>query len=247
MKSAQRLDLISRIFGSGVLAVAGFAAVSAAFAAQPEGGALSLCARDLAQLCAGVEAGNGKKVACLQAHQSQLSPDCDSTVKQRLEARERNAAGTQMAQAPAAPPQAGGVTPPSAAPPAAASGIKGAKVGRLNKKACRAELATLCSTVSSGRTKCLIANQGKLGPECAAAVAVVQQSREVAKAACVLDAAKLCGTARGAARAQCLSDNKAKLSPSCLARIEKRDAKQGIGAAAPGTAAPTVPTAPAKK
>lgn len=115
--------------------------------------------------------------------------------------------------------------PPAAVAPAQAVPPKPGKAGRLDKKACRAELAALCAKTTGSRTKCLIANQSKLGPACAAAVAQTVQVREVAKAACVVDAKKLCGSAKGEARTLCLEANKPQLSPACLARIEKKELK----------------------
>ncbi len=146
-----------------------------------------------------------------------------------------SAAGPQqMAQAPAAAPGTSAAPPAAAVAPAQPTPLKPGKAGRLDKKACRAEIAALCAKTSGSRTKCLIANQSKLGPVCAAAVAQTVQVREVAKAACVADAKALCGTAKGEARTQCLEANKPQLSPACLARIEKKELK----AAAQKAAAP---------
>ena len=209
---------------AGFLIVGALTAMTAlASAAEPQAGALASCAQDLAKWCHGVEAGGGKKMTCLMTNEAQLSPGCDAAVKVRVQ---HGSQPVQLAQA--APAPSAGAPPPTAAmpPPLLVKPAKSA--GRLNKKACKAELATLCATATSSRTKCLMANQPKLGPECSAAVASVMQTREVAKAACVVDAAKLCGGARGAARTQCLEANKAQLSPACLVRIEKKEAKQAV-------------------
>ena len=236
MSLDRRLHFVSVMFGYVIVTGAAFAPLTHTWAAEPQGGALSVCAGDLSTLCPSIEAGNGKKMRCLMEHQAQLSPNCDTAVKVRVQARGNRLGGVEMAQAQMMPaaggaaPAAAPATPPSTAP------VKLGKSGRINKKACKVELATLCSTTTSSRTKCLIANQSKLGPECAATVAVGQQAREVAKAACVMDAAKLCGPARGAQRVQCLEANKAQLSPSCLARIEKREVKKSVrDEIAPGT------------
>ena len=206
------------------------AAISSASAAEPQSAAFSMCTADLTALCPSVEAGNGKKMRCLLEHQAQLSASCDAAVKSRMATRANRLGGVELAQATPTTPA------PAASQPSAP--VKVGKSGRINKKACRAELASLCATTAGSRTKCLIANQSKLGPECAAAVAVTQQTREVAKAACVTDAAKLCGTARGPQRLQCLESNKAQLSPACLTRIEKKEAKQAIRAGAPAATPP---------
>ena len=228
-----RLGRRSSALGGAVAVGALWVLTTAAGAAEPQPGspqagvtpssAMSICSQDLAKLCPGIEAGGGKKLSCLMSNTPQLSADCDAAVKIRVHARGEPGlqggvpAGVQLAQA---------ATPPAAATAPPAAIVKPGKAGRLNKKACKAELASLCATVTSSRTKCLMANQPKLGPECAAAVAAVAQTREVAKAACVMDAAKLCGSARGAARTQCLEANKAQLSPACLTRIERKEAKQ---------------------
>ena len=236
MRTVNRFGGLSMAVSSVIAAGLGLVAVTAAIAAQPQGGALSTCKGELTRLCAGVEAGNGKKMNCLLQHQGQLSADGDAAITVRVQTRSDRLGGVDVAQA---APAAGTAAPAATLPPAAA--VKPVKSVRLNKKACRAELATLCATTTVSRTKCLMANQPKLGPECAAAVAVVAQTREVAKAACVVDAAKLCGAVRGAARTQCLEANKAQLSPACLARIERKEAKQAVKAASPATSPTATP------
>lgn len=224
--------------------VALFGGIAAATAAEPQRGALSVCAGELSTMCGSVEAGNGKKMRCLLQNQDQLSADCDAAVKIRMQSRGGRLGEVEMAQV--QPAQVQPAPAPSSTPVPVAN-PKAVKSARINKKACKAELATLCSTTTGSRTKCLIANEAKLGPECAAAVAVSKQTREVAKAACVTDAAKLCGSARGAERMQCLEANKPKLTPACLARVEKKEARQAKGAAAPAAPAPApAASAPAK-
>jgi hypothetical protein len=94
---------------------------------------------------------------------------------------------------------------------------------RLDRKACRAELASVCATRIGSRIKCLVDNQASLSPTCSTAVKATMDARQLAKSACVSDAQKLCGTVRGAARMQCLEGNKTQLSPACLARVEQRE------------------------
>ncbi len=236
MVPVKRLSFLSLVVGGVAAFGVVFGATVAATAAEPQRGALSVCAAELSTLCGSIEAGSGKKMRCLLQHQPQLSADCDAAVKIRMQARSGRLGDVEPAQAQAAQLQP---APAAGGTPAPAANAKLGKSGRINKKACKAELATLCSTTAGSRTKCLIANEAKLGPECAAAVAVSKQTREVAKAACVLDAAKLCGAARGAERMQCLEANKPKLTPACLARVEKKEARQAAkGAVAPATAAP---------
>jgi hypothetical protein len=41
------------------------------------------CMADAARLCAGVEPGGGAQIACLKAHQEQLSPACKKKILQK--------------------------------------------------------------------------------------------------------------------------------------------------------------------
>jgi hypothetical protein len=242
MVPVNRMSCLSWIFGGVAASGVYFAGLVAATAAEPQRGALSVCAGELSSMCGAVEAGNGKKMRCLLQNQDQLSADCDAAVKIRMQVRGGRLGEVEMAQAQPAQMQP---APPPSSTPAPVGSPKLGKSGRINKKACKAELATLCSTTAGSRTKCLIANEAKLGPECAAAVAVSKQTREVAKAACVTDAAKLCGTARGAERMQCLEANKPKLTPACLARVEKKEARQAVKGTAPTAPAAPTPAPPA--
>ena len=216
---------------SCAVSVVGFAAASVSFgmtggaqAAGPQDGAKAACATDLATFCPGIEAGGGKKMACLSANQAKLSPACAASVEARRSARNARLGTSQVAQAPAAPSAS---PPASVAPPAAALPTRG------NMRACRADMATLCGSVEKGggrKVKCLIENQAKLSPECAAAVSVGKTQVKNAKAACQDDAAKLCASAKGPARLQCLMSNKAQLSPACATVVDRRAARQAQGA-----------------
>ena len=200
-------------------AALGFVAIGAVQAAEPPAGAMSSCKSELATYCQGIEAGHGKKVRCLSEHQGDLSPACAATVQLRSAGR---AGETQMAQAPAAP---------SANAPAAAAPT------RTNLRACRSDMATLCLGVEKGggrRIKCLLDNQAKLSPDCAATISAGQQKRVAVKAVCGADAKVLCPKAHGAERLQCLETNKAQLSPGCAAVVDRKVAnKAQHGGAAP--------------
>lgn len=238
MASVHRLVRLFGALGTAVALGSLLLPYTAANADTPRAAALSICAPDLTRLCAGIEAGNGKKMRCLLQNQAQLSPDCNQVMIERMQTRSNRLGGAEVAQIQPTPqPSAGGAATAAPAPaiePSTAAPRLG-KSRRFNKKACKVELATFCPAMAGGRTKCLIANQAKLGADCAAAIAVTQQTRQVAKAACVADAAKLCGTARGAARFQCLEINKTQLSPACLARIEKKEARQSAPLSNPAT------------
>jgi Cysteine rich repeat len=123
--------------------------------------------------------------------------------------------------------------PANAVPPAAAAK---ARPLRANMRACRTDIATLCGAVEQGggrKVKCLMDNQAKLSPDCAAAVTSVQSQKQASKSACESDIATLCPTARGPARRQCLDANTARLSPACADTLAARAAKQDKRATAP--------------
>ena len=220
-----------RVLSSWTLALLGFIAASASFgagqsvqAASPQEGAKAACSADLATFCQGIEAGGGKKMACLTANQAKLSAACAASVEARRSARAAHSGLSQVAQAPAAPGAAppASATAPVAAPPAA-------EPVRGNMRACRTDMATLCSTVEAGggrKIKCLMENKSKLSPECAAAVSTGKALVKNAKAACQDDAQKFCLSERGPARMQCLTANKAQLSPACATVVERRAARQ---------------------
>lgn len=208
----------------GLMTAACVGSVHTTQAASPQAGAKAACAADLAAFCAGVEAGGGKKMSCLTANQSKLSPACAASLDARRAARGARLGETQVAQAP---------SPPATAPPAAAPAPAAAQPVRGNMRACRTDMATLCGSIEAGggrKIKCLMDNQAKLSPECAAAVSTGKAQVKNAKAACRDDAAKFCASERGPARLQCLSASKAQLSPACAAIVERRAARQAQGA-----------------
>ncbi len=238
------------------LAVGATALTTGAIAAEPERGAITACAPDLAKFCPGIEAGGGKKMRCLIDNRASLSAACVGVVNARQAQR---AGGAVVAQAqapaqaqtpttagtPASPPSAqptgkptgqppGTMAPPdTTVPPAAAAK---ARPLRANMRACRTDIATLCGAVEQGggrKVKCLMENQAKLSPECASAVTSVQSQKQASKSACESDIATLCPAARGPARRQCLDTNKARLSPTCADMLAARAAKQDKRAAAP--------------
>ena len=216
---------------SNAMALLGCIAASAIFgagqsvqAAGPQEGAKAACSADFATFCQGIEAGGGKKMACLTANEAKLSPACAASVEARRSARAARTGLSQVAQAPAVP----GAEPPAAttapvgAPPAA-------EPVRGNMRACRTDMATLCSTVEAGggrKIKCLMENTSKLSPECAAAVSTGKAQGKNAQAACQDDAQKFCASERGPARMQCLTANKAQLSSACATVVDRRAARQ---------------------
>jgi Cysteine rich repeat len=227
-----RLSSFARV---ALASIAFVATITQLTAAEPERGAMAACGPDLAKLCPSVEAGGGKKMRCLADNRSSLSSGCSEAMNARLARRGAVLAQAQtptVLPAPTASGQPPGTIPPpavvpSAAPPAATM-PKPAPLA-ANMRACRTDMATFCGSVEKGggrRIKCLMDNQAKLGPDCAAAITSAQSLKQTAKASCVGDIAKLCPTARGPARRQCLEANKAQLSPDCAGTLDARAAKQ---------------------
>ena len=207
---------------------------SAGFAASPDGGAKAACSTDLATFCQGIEAGGGKKMRCLMDNQSKLSPACATSIETRRATRAGRLGEGQLAQAPAAAPvpPAPGAAPVTAPPPAAA--LPALVPVRGAMRACRTDMATLCATIATGggrKLRCLMDNQAKLSPDCAAAVSAGATKVKAGRAACADDAVKFCADARGPQRQQCLASNQAQLAPACAAVIAKRQARLGGGAA----------------
>jgi hypothetical protein len=225
-----RFGVSAQIIGG--LAAAGIIAsvLGAASAAEPQRGALAACATDLATFCPGAEAGGGKKMRCLIDNRAKVSPACSTSIDARISQRAARVGGVDVA--PATPPGAvAGTLPPAAR---AAEPVQ-API-RANMRACRTAMATFCSTVEKGgggKLKCLIDNKAKVSPECAGVIDRVQSQRQAGKGACQVDAAKLCGDARGPARRLCLESNAAQLSPACGEMLAQRAAKQDKRAAAP--------------
>lgn len=177
--------------------VLGAAAVLAALAttatAQGRGG-MAACRLDLATFCQGVEAGGGKKVACLTQNADKLSPECRAAMEQRQATRmeRKDARLAQQAPAPQAqPPATGGGVPavpqsapatPSAAQPGVAAAPSpdkanpsGARAkGERPMAACRLDMQTYCATIVGGggrKIACLYENQDKVSPACRAVLA----------------------------------------------------------------------------
>ncbi len=227
--------------------LAGIVFANSVFAAEPQRGAITACAPDLAKFCPGIEAGGGKKMRCLIDNRASLSAECAGAVTARQALRP---GGAVMAQAPGAvspPPPAGQpsgqppgtMAPPVAAPPVVAppaASLPKASPLQANMRACRTDMATFCGAVEKGggrRVKCLLENQAKLGPDCASAIASAHAQKQASKSACEGDVAKLCAAARGPARRQCLDANRAQLTPACADVLAARAAKQDKRAAAP--------------
>lgn len=109
---------------SMVLAVLGFAAqVPASAQSAPIEAARAACSADLQQLCAGVQAGGGRMLACLKEHRDQVSPTCKQAVMSALQG---SAGGAPMpgGQATSGDTPQSGSSPPTS-PPAAAPQASG--------------------------------------------------------------------------------------------------------------------------
>jgi hypothetical protein len=159
------------------IAIISLGTLSAASAAEPQRGALAACGTDLATFCPGSEAGGGRKMRCLMDNRAKLSPACATSVDARLSQRAARLGGTDVAQATpgTTPGTAPGATPPPAASPATPiqAATPAARPIRASMRACRTDTATFCASVEKGggrKVKCLIENQAKLSPDCAAAI-----------------------------------------------------------------------------
>ncbi|MFM9942455.1 MAG: cysteine rich repeat-containing protein [Hyphomicrobiaceae bacterium] len=190
------------------------------------------CKADMDLHCKGLEAGGGRRVACLAEKKDQLSPACKTALDQRKGGRNRQAAAPGgPAPEPAAPGTAPGQAATTPAPPAAApSDAKGpgAVKGKGRMAVCRTDVATFCQSAEKGggaRMACLRQNIDKLDPACRAALnerAVERKQKGAEKGkesrqACREDRKALCGDvqAGGGQIVQCLKSNADKLSPGC--------------------------------
>ncbi len=216
------------LVGAGALALV---TAIPAVAQQGEGrGRLAACKTDVATFCPGVEAGGGRRIACLQENAAKLSTECAQVVESRGESkklkRERRAlredgtapaAESQAAAKPTAEPGA----VPAAAGPAGGSPQVMAKAGKRGGRmaACRTDAATFCASAEKGggKIRCLQENQAKLSPECQAVVSQRVMQAGNLRTACKVDRETLCANVqRGGGRTvQCLRENVAKLSPAC--------------------------------
>ena len=77
---------MNRTIFAGVLALA-FAAT--AVCAQPAGaaGMRGACGADIQKLCAGIQPGGGRLLACIKEHKDQVSAPCKTAIAQAMAAR----------------------------------------------------------------------------------------------------------------------------------------------------------------
>ncbi len=215
--------MMTRSLGGAVAALIAMSGAALAQDAAGRGG-MTACRTDLATFCQGVEAGGGRKIACLADNKSKLSPDCAGALAGR---------GERLAQA--TPPLASPAPGVTAPPPPLAQATRGkGRGGRM--AACRTDLATFCADLpkgGGGRAKCLADNQSKLSPDCAATLQGSKDQRQQARAACKSDAKQFCQGQKGAERGICLRANQTKLSPACAAVVDALPGKRAGGAAAP--------------
>lgn len=198
-----------------------------ASAQQPAPRGMGACRPDAARLCAGIEAGSGRRATCLRQNLDKLSPDCRTVIDGQGRSGQAQA---PVVPAPAPAPQA---MPPAAeaqaksqlpsAPPAATAPAAGAaKANNRPLAACRLDLPTFCADIVAGggkRLACLKANTAQLSPACAAALQEQQDVRADARFACRADGQRLCPGLAGAERRACLAANKASLSTDCAGTI----------------------------
>jgi hypothetical protein len=78
--------------------------------------ARAACAQDAQKLCANVQPGGGRIIACLKQHQDQVSDSCKQAIAKAMQSSNGGAAA-----APAAPPATPAVETPAATPPPSAA------------------------------------------------------------------------------------------------------------------------------
>ena len=186
------------------------------------GGRLSACRADAQTFCQNVEAGRGRRMACLVENKSKLSPECAQAIEARGSQRAGKQASSPSTSAePAAQSRESNATVQGSAP-AQLAGVKDGRGGRM--AACRTDAATFCATAAKGggeRLKCLKANQSKLSPECQASIAQIGAQAQNLRTACKGDSETLCSGVQkgGGAILQCLRSNRDKLSTACGAAL----------------------------
>jgi hypothetical protein len=175
------------------------------------GQGMAACRIDAATYCAGVEAGRGRRVACLRQNLDKLTPDCRAS----LAARSDRVGAPASSAIDRVPVEQGQAAPgPNAAPAPASSDSLGSRP-RLGA-ACRTDIATFCvGQDRGGRQRCLVEHRTQLSPQCAAALDQVRSIREAMRAACAADAQTLCASATRGEIGKCLNDNVTKVSPTC--------------------------------
>ncbi len=204
-------------------------ALASAAVAQPAARGMAACRTDVATFCPGIEAGRGKRAACLMANKDKMTAECSAAIQQR---KEQAPAGAQS-PAPGAP--GSNAAPPAdqapgaaiAAPPAGGKGAAAAPgKGRGRRlSACRTDVQQLCASAPAGggsKIRCLQDNQAKLSPVCAQTLGELRSAKQVARAACATDAKALCPGLKGDQRRACFTENQSKLSLECSAAVGKR-------------------------
>ncbi len=212
--------------------------------AAPQGGGrgrLAACRTDARTFCQNVEAGRGRRLACLVENKDKLSPDCATALDARGQNGSKSGAaavegtaiptqGTPIQPRPAqvTPAQ---VTPAQGSPPLAAN-AENRRGGRM--AACRTDAATFCANAAKGggeRLKCLKENQSKLAPDCQAAIAQVGSQMRNFRQACKADREALCSNVQKGSGGivQCLKSNRDKLSPACGEALSSVPEKGGKG------------------
>lgn len=153
--------------GAVILTVAVIGSATAQDAAT-KGRGMAACRTDAAAFCGSVEAGGGKRMACLKENQAKLSPECLATVDARG-GKGGTAAATGAASASGPNGQ-----------PAGEQATKGMGKNGGRMAACKVDRETHCAGVQKGGgaiVKCLKDNKDKLAPACGEALASAKMTR----------------------------------------------------------------------
>lgn len=185
-------------------------------------GRLAACRADVQALCKGVEAGGGRKMACLSENMAKLSPDCAAIVQARADGNSerggrgrmggRSALGAGAAGAGAEVAQAQGQGAPApgvAGAPPAVNAAPGSTVNGAAPQAGAPQGGVSGGGAPASASAPFAKGEGKGGRQ--------------RMAACRTDVATFCQNAeKGGGRMRCLKENQAKLSPECQAVLTER-------------------------
>lgn len=172
-------------------------------------GRLAACRGDVAAFCPSVEAGGGRKMACLKENLAKLSPACAEIVQARAEGKSERTGGRKAGRS--------ALGAGAAAPQERVSDQPQGTVAQANR-APEQGAAPAAPSAQPG------APSAQSGP--ATATAGAKGGHRMA--ACRTDVATFCQNAeKGGGRMRCLKENQAKLSPECQTAVTERTQAAG--------------------
>lgn len=209
--------LITLAAALGTLATAAIAQPKAPPAAEPATRGMAACRTDMATFCVGMEAGGGRRIACLAANKDKLSAECSAVLQQRA-ARISN--GSTAGPTPKAQP--------TAVPNASAlSSAPGSQVSVSPAPGSQVSGSPAPGSPASGSPASAASTDQPPASNGAAQTPLKRGGGRLA--ACRADLRSLCASVvtGGGAKIRCLTENQAKVSPACAETIaELKSAKQ---------------------